>query len=188
MKSLWLLSAVAACASALLAQSANTVVETASGTIHVVPSLGAATPYVSPENTPDAGSTTPLVINAFTIIGANVTGVVCYDCVTGAESPNIGVLEPAGVAHLNQNYQVDVSLFDVNYTGSCTYTIAVLDKNKSTIVSTNPTFSENANTPILLGTAFTIPGTATVGLGYVRTTAVCGTSTSVSQSRVYIAN
>jgi diaminopimelate epimerase len=64
----------------------------------------------------------------------------------------------------------------------------VLDKNKNTIVSTNPTFSESANTSILLGTAFTIPSTATVGLGYVRTTAVCGTSTTASQSRVYIAN
>jgi hypothetical protein len=187
MKTLRLLCAVAACGSALLAQSANSAVETASGTIHVVRSLGAATPYVAPADTPDA-ATTPLVVNAFTIVGANVTFVVCYDCVTGAESPNIGVVEPAGIAHRSQNYQVDVSLFDVNYTGSCTYTIAVLDKNKNTVVSTNPTFSESANTPILLGTNFTIPSTATVGLGYVRTTAVCGTGTSVSQSRVYIAN
>jgi hypothetical protein len=187
MKSLWLISAVAACAGALLAQSANSAVETAGGTIHVVRSLGAATPNVAPANTPDAG-TTPLVVDAFTIIGDNVTGVPCYSCVTGAVTPNLGILEPVGVALLTHNYQVDVSVFDVNYTGSCTYTIAVLDKNKNTIVSTNPTFSEIANTSILLGTAFTIPSTATVGLGYVRTTAVCGTSTTASQSRVYIAN
>jgi hypothetical protein len=102
MKTLRLLCAVAACGSALLAQSANSAVETASGTIHVVRSLGAATPYVEPADTPDA-ATTPLVVNAFTIVGANVTFVVCYDCVTGAESPNIGVVEPAGIAHRSQN-------------------------------------------------------------------------------------
>jgi hypothetical protein len=175
------LSLVTICAGSLLAQSTQFADRT---TQQVRPLAQPAD--VSSEGVPEATSMPPAISNILTVIGPNSTGVPCYDCATGAVAPNLGLLSPLGIIHRNVNYQVDVFLMDNSYTGSCTYTIAVYDYNKQVIVSTNPTFSETANTRILLGTAFTIPSTATLGPASISTTAVCGTSTTKSSTRLYI--
>ena len=134
-----------------------------------------------------APATAPLIVNVFTVIGANSTGLPCFNCVTGAASPNIGILQPSGVIKRGgAASQVNVFLWDQNYTGSCTFTIEVVDSAKAVVVSTNPTFSFTAPRPILIGTALSIPVTAAVGIGHVQTTAVCGTSTTKSASPVFI--
>lgn len=181
MKCFWFLSVLTVCGGSLLAQSAEFV----DNTTQQVRPLAAQPGYVPPDGTPDAASV-PAIFNILTVMGPNVSGPPCYNCITGGAAPNIGLLSPAGIVHRNVNYQVDVFLVDHSYTGSCTYTIAVLNYKKQVIVSTNPTFSEVANSSILLGTAFTIPSTALLGPGSVSTTAVCGTSTTKSASPLYI--
>jgi hypothetical protein len=100
----------------------------------------------------------------------------------------LGILTPSGyIVKGGAASQINVYLYDFNYTGSCTFTIQIVDKTKTVVVSTNPTFSFTAPTNILLGTALPIPSTAAVGVGYVETIAVCGASTTKSASAFYIA-
>jgi hypothetical protein len=172
------LSVIAVCAGSLLAQSAELV----GNTIQRVTPL--AEPYVQSDATPAASA--PAVMNILTIMGPNVIGPPCYNCITGGVAPNIGLLSPSGIVHRNVRYQVDVFVVDNSYTGACTFTIEVVNKTSGVIVSTNPTFNETAPTSILLGTAFTIPSTAPLGPSRVTTSAVCGTSTTKSASPIYI--
>lgn len=181
MKFVTFLCMLTVCAGSMLAQSA----EFNANTIH----RATPAPVETYAVTPEAGSE-PAIINIFTLMGPNPvpnpTNLPCYDCVGGAGTPNLGILQPSGLIHRSVNYQVDVFLVDNTYTGSCTYTIEVVNKTSGVIVSTNPTFSETAPTTILLGTAFTIPSTAPLGPSSVTTSAVCGASTTKSSSPVFI--
>jgi hypothetical protein len=132
---------------------------------------------------PDASK--PLIINTFTIMGDNVTGTPCYSCVTGAATPNLGVLQPSGIVKAGTQYEVNVSLVDQNYTGSCTYTFEVTRKS-TVIYSASTTFAETAPTSILLGTALTVPTGTTAGSAALSTTAVCGSSTTKLSNTIYI--
>jgi hypothetical protein len=143
------------------------------------------TVYVEPDA--DAAAK-PFIENILTVIGENVSGLPCYNCVANALSPNLGILTPAGVIQRGGNtYQIDTFLYDQNYTGSCTFTIEIVDAAKTVVASTNSTFSFTAPTTILLNTTLAIPSTAGVGVGHVQTRAVCGASTTYSASNVYIA-
>jgi hypothetical protein len=165
------------CCGALLAQSR----EVAPVVTHQVRFLANELGDVAPE----AGSK-PLIINTFTIMGDNVTGTPCFSCVTGATTPNLGVLQPSGIVKVGTQYQVNAFLVDQNYTGSCTYTFEVT-RQSTVIYSANATFSETAPTTVLLGTALTVPSGTTAGSAALSTTAVCGSSTTKSSSAIYIA-
>jgi hypothetical protein len=184
-KSFALIALLMACGVSLWAQSTGPD-RTATVTLAVGP-LDDDSANVVPDENPYAAATTPLIVNVLTVIGVNSTGVPCYNCVANAASPNIGLLSPSGVIKRGgAPSQVDVFLYDQTYTGSCTFTIEIVDKAKTVVASTNPTFSFTAPRPILLGTALAVPSTAAVGMGRVQTTAVCGTSTTKSGSPVYI--
>lgn len=143
--------------------------------------LDAASAYVAADD--DFATTTLQIVNIMTVIGPNTLGLPCYNCVTGIAAPNLGMLEPAGVIPRGgAPSQINVFLWDQSYTGSCTFTIEILDKSKAVVASTTPTFSFTAPTTILLGTALAIPGTAEAGMGRVQTIAVCGASTTKSGS------
>lgn len=180
MKHLWCVSLLILCAGSVFAQSTAHSIKAS----QIVRPLGPDNPYVAAA--PDAAG--PVILNVLTVIGADVAGVPCFDCVTGAATPNMGLLSPINAIHLGQTYQIDAYLYDVNYTGPCTFTIAVLDPQKHPIVSTNPTFDEVSNSGILLSTALPVPATATTGLGSVVTSAQCGTSKTSSRSPVVIAH
>lgn len=148
--------------------------------------------YLTPEEagiSPDAEpASTPLILNEFVIMGTNVTGLPCYNCVTGANAPNLGVVTPIGLVSTNVQYGVDAFLVDQNYTGTCNFTFAVTRKT-TTIYSAGPyAFSETAPTTILLGTAITIPTGTAKGVASLSMTAVCGSSTTRSASAIYITN
>jgi hypothetical protein len=178
MKNLCFLLPITVSCGVLLAQSAAVPPVTT----HQVHFLTAESGYAM--DTPDAATAT-LILNTLTVMGDNVSGLPCFDCVTGVATPNIGLLSPSGVVKAGSSYQINVFLVDENYTGPCTYTIEVHRKS-TVIVSTNPTFDENAPTGILIGTALTIPAGTTAGAAAVSTTAVCGSSTTKSSSPIYI--
>jgi hypothetical protein len=181
MKKLRFLTLLTVCAGSLAAQSTYNSVQSGGNVTQVTRLLGPGDPAVA-----DVPAATTLILNVLTVIGTDVMGVPCFDCVTGAATPNLGLLSPANVIHMGQSYQIDAYLYDVNYTGPCTFTIAVLNQQKQVIVSTNPTFTEGPNSGILLSTALAIP-TTTPGVGTVTTNAVCGTSKTASRSPVIIA-
>lgn len=135
---------------------------------------------------PDASSS-PFLLNIFTVIGANSSGVPCYNCVTNAGTPNVGIVVPAGyVIAGGAAPQIDIALYDFNYTGSCTVTIEVIDKTKTVVASTAPTFSFTSSSSIFVEAVMSIPSTAAVGVGVVESTVLCGTSSSKSGSAVVI--
>jgi hypothetical protein len=175
MKNLCFLLPFTVCCGALLAQSS----EVTPVVTHQVRFLAAEPGDAAPD------ATKPLIINTFTIMGDNVTGTPCYSCVTGATTPNLGVLQPSGIVKAGTQYQVNVFLVDQSYTGSCTYTFEVTRKS-TVIYSANTTFTETAPTTILLGTALTVPTGTTAGGAALSTTAVCGSSTTKSSSTIYI--
>lgn len=129
----------------------------------------------------------PLILNEFTVAGPNVSGVPCYDCVTSANTPNLGILQPIGIVSTGVQYQLDAFLVDQNYTGSCTYTFEVV-RGSTVIYSAPATFNETAPTTILLGTALTIPTGTVKGAATLSTVAVCGSSKTRSSSGLYITN
>jgi hypothetical protein len=175
MKNLCFLLPLTICCGVLLAQSSE-----------VSPIVTQQVRFLAPEPgdvEPDA--TKPLIINTFTIMGDNVTGTPCYSCVTGATTPNLGILQPSGLVKAGTQYQVNVFLVDQNYTGSCTFTFEVTRKT-TVIYTATTTFSETAPTTILLGTALTVPTGTTAGSATLSTTAVCGSSTTKSSSTIYI--
>src|ERR1035437_643 len=130
MKNLCFLLPFTVCCGALLAQSS----EVTPVVTHQVRFLAAEPGDAAPD------ATKPLIINTFTIMGDNVTGTPCYSCVTGATTPNLGVLQPSGIVKAGTQYQVNVFLVDQNYTGSCTYTFEVT--RKSTVIYSANTRSE----------------------------------------------
>src|ERR1039458_2155690 len=152
MKNLCFLLPFSVCCGALLAQSS----EVTPVVTHQVRFLAAEPGDVAPD------ATKPLIINTFTIMGDNVTGTPCYSCVTGATTPNLGVLQPSGIVKAGTQYQVNVFLVDQNYTGSCTDTFEVTRKS-TVIYSANTTFTENAPTTMLLRTPLTVPTGTTAG-------------------------
>jgi hypothetical protein len=186
LKSFTFLALLTAGSISLWAQSAAPTDPNAPVTLALTP-LDAANGYVALDADSDAAAA-PFIVNIMTVIGPNTTGLPCYNCVTNVLAPNLGILEPSGIIKRGgAASQINVFLYDENYTGSCTFTIEIVDKAKAVVVSSKPTFSFTAPTTILLGTALPIPSTATVGMGRVQTTAVCGTSTTKSSSPVYIA-
>jgi hypothetical protein len=185
LKSFLFVAFLTACGASLWAQStADATGSRATVTLTVTPldsELAKSVPDVT-------DASTPFLLNIFTLIGVNSTGLPCYNCVTSVAAPNLGILTPSGyIVKGGAASQINVYLYDFNYTGSCTFTIQIVDKTKTVVVSTNPTFSFTAPTNILLGTALPIPSTAAVGVGYVETIAVCGASTTKSASAFYIA-
>jgi hypothetical protein len=177
-KNLVFLLPFTACCGLLPAQSS----EVAPVVTHQVRFLAEEPGYAAQDN-PDA--TKPLIINTFTILGDNITGTPCYSCVTGATTPNLGILQPSGIVKVGTQYQINVFLVDENYTGSCTYTYE-LTRGSTVIYSSSTSFNETAPTAILLGSALTIPTGTTSGSAAVSTTAVCGSSTTKSSSAIYI--
>jgi hypothetical protein len=166
----------AACAGSVLAQPASirpTPIDTTSQTVK----------YLAGE--PNA--TSPPILNILTVIGDNFPGVPCLDCLLDILEPTLGLPVPADQAFRGANYQIDTFLIDNSYTGSCTFTFEVKDSQKEIIVSTSQTLMENAGTEILLSTPVTIPTTASLGVGSVSTTAVCGSSMSQSSSPIFVA-
>jgi hypothetical protein len=145
--------------------------------------------YLTPENIsgdaePAAG--TPLILNEFVIMGPNI-GVGCYDCVTGAATPNLGIIQPIGLVSTNVSYQVSAFLINQNYTGSCTFTFAVARKT-TTIYSAAYVFPSETPSTIFLGSAITIPTGTAKGGATLSLTSVCGASTTKSNSEIYITN
>jgi hypothetical protein len=129
----------------------------------------------------------PQVANILTIVGEDTAGLPCVDCVTGVTAASVGLPAPLGTIDPGTSYQFDSYLIDNNYTGTCTFTIALVDHHKQVIVSASQTMSESPNTAILLSAVLPVPANATVGLGNVSTTAVCGTSHTKSQRPVFLA-
>lgn len=171
----------------LLAQTRSAAAESHAPVTLVVKPIDGEAAKLAQKLTP-AASSTPFVLNIFTLAGPNVSGgPICYDCVTGAGTPNLGIVEPAGYQVKGAAApQVDVFLYDFNYTGSCTFMIQMVDSTGTVLSYTNPTFSFTAPTTIALGTALSIPTTAATGIGYVETIATCGSSTSKSASAFLI--
>jgi hypothetical protein len=179
------LSVLTICGASLLAQSTRAPNESINRATQTVKSLAGESSDIAPDNTPDAAQ--PPMLNIFTVIGDNLLGLPCLDCVLGITLPTLGLPSPVGQAVRGSAYQIDAYLIDNTYTGSCTFTFAVRDSHKNVIFSSTQTLMENANTEILVSVPVTIPTNASIGLGSVSTTAVCGTSTTKSSSPVYLA-
>jgi|HubBroStandDraft_2_1064218.scaffolds.fasta_scaffold443227_1 hypothetical protein len=129
-------------------------------------------------------SNDPPILNILTVIGNNVLGLPCLDCLLNLLVPSLGLPSPVSKALRGSHYQIDSYLIDNNYTGACTFTLAVTDVHNNVIVSVKQTLDETAGTDILLTTPITIPTDAGIGLGSVSNTAVCGSNTSQSKSPV----
>lgn len=146
--------------------------------------------YLAPEETSISGeaepASSPLILNEFVIMGPNI-GVGCYDCVTGAATPNLGIIQPIGLVSTNVSYQVSAFLINHNYTGSCTFTFAVARKT-TTIYSAAYVFPSETPSTIFLGSAITIPTGTAKGAATLSLTSVCGASTTKSNSAIYITN
>jgi hypothetical protein len=169
-----------------LAQSSGSRNESVDHATQTVKHLADESSPIGPDDTPDAAP--PPILNIMTVIGDNVLGLPCLDCILGIPLlPTLGLPSPVGKAFRGSTYQIDSYLIDNTYTGSCTFTFAVRDSHKNIVFSTTQTITENANTEILVSTPAPIPSTAGIGLGNVSTTAVCGTNTTKSSSPVYLA-
>ena len=179
----WRLSMLAMCSAALMAQSAGNRNEPTNRVSQSVKSL--ADESAAPDDTSDDAQ--PALLNILTVIGDNILGVPCLDCLLGITAPTLGLPVPVGKIVRGRNYQIDAYLIDNTYTGPCTFTFAVRDIHKAVIVSTSQTLKETAKTAILVSGGVTIPTNAVVGLGSVTTAAVCGTSTTRSSSPVFVA-
>lgn len=181
-KSFAFLALLTASGVALCAQPADAPVDTNASVTLVLPPLDRET-----QNVVSNGATTPVIVNVMTVIGAVSTGVPCFDCVTSATSPNIGIVQPSGVIQRGgAASQINAFLFDQNYTGSCTFRIEIVDASQKVVASTRPRFSYTAPTSFIISTTLAIPSTAAIGIGHVQTVAVCGTSITKSASPVLI--
>ena len=185
LKSFLFVALLTACGASLWAQSTTDATGSrVTVTLAVLP-LDSEAAKTVPDVT---NASTPFLLNTMTVIGPNSTGVPCYSCVTNAAAPNMGILMPASyIVKGGAASQINAFLSDFNYTDSCTFTIQIVDKSKTVVASTTPSFSFTAPTSILLSKALAIPSTAAVGVGYVETIAVCGASTTKSASEFYIA-
>jgi len=168
----------------LLAQSTGSRREPGNTAAQTEVKVSQQTSRITPNLVPDAGQ--PPILNILTVMGDNILGLPCLDCVLSLLFPTLGLPSPQGRVFQGNAYQIDSFLIDNRYTGSCTFTFAVRDNQKNVIVSTTQTLMENAGTRILITAPVTIPVNASVGLGSVSTTATCGTSTTRSASPVVV--
>src|SRR5690242_14212913 len=58
-------------------------------------------------NPAPTGSSQPPILNVLTVIGDNVLGVPCLDCLLGILFPTLGLPQPVGQAFRGSNYQID---------------------------------------------------------------------------------
>lgn len=153
------------------------------------PTITQATKPLHPDGTvtPDKkGPAGPPILNVLTVIGENILGLPCLECILGIGGLTLGLPVPLGEVLAGTGYQIDSFLIDNKYNGPCTFTVAVKE-GSTTLASVTTTQNEVAGTQILLTTPVTIPTSAGVGLGTVSTTSVCGSATSESKSDVAIA-
>ncbi len=178
------LSVFALCGATLLAQSADNRTETKSKIAQAVRESSANTSDISGSK-PD--TTQPPILNVLTVIGNNVLGLPCLDCLLNLLVPDLGLPSPLAKVLSGKGYQIDSYLIDNAYNGPCTFTLAISDNHNNVLASVTQTINEKAGTDILLNTPITIPTTSGIGLGTVSNTAVCGANTSVSKSPVMVA-
>ena len=70
---------------------------------------------ITPDGAP--GTTPPPIVNVLTVIGDDVIGVPCLDCLLGILVPTLGLPTPKGKAFRGATYQIDTYLIDNSYTG-----------------------------------------------------------------------
>jgi len=117
----------------------------------------------------------PAMESYLTIVGANVTGLPCQGCVSGASTPNLGIFGPDIVFASGDTMEITSLLVDYNFDGPCTYTWSLTSGPRSKLLAqTSTTQSESANTDILLGATLTVPMISKPAQGYVTMTNTCG--------------
>jgi len=158
-------------------ESGKNIAQTVTGAPAVAP--------VAPES--KSGQSLPPIVNIFTVAGNKTLGLPCLNCLLDLLLPSIGLPTPVGTVYQGSSYQIDTYLIDNSYTGACTFTSALLDSQRNIIVATSQTLQETANTEILLSAPIAVPSSSATGVGTVVTQAVCGGSTTQSQSQVAVA-
>ena len=118
------------------------------------------------------------VVNVLTVIGDNIPGLPCLDCLLGIAGLTLGLPSPLDEILRGNSYQVAAYMVDNSYTGMCTFTFEVRDVRKRVVVSSTQTLMETAHSRVLVWSPLTIPTTAEIGLGSVSTKAMCGTNST----------
>lgn len=171
----------ALCGASLLAQTAEKPAAARPAITQKV-RMDAQSASPTPDDQPD--TTQPPILNVLTVIGNDVLGLPCLDCLLNFLVPNLALPSPIAKALRGTGYQIDSYLIDNSYNGNCTFTLAISDHQNNVIASVTQTLRETAGSDILLSTPITIPTNAGIGLGTVSNTAVCGSNTTVSKSPV----
>lgn len=176
------LGVLVVCGAPLFAQSAASGTETAAKIVQTVTATAADPDTANAK--PDASQ--PAILNIMTVIGNNVLGLPCLDCLLNFLIPDLALPSPVSKALLGKAYQIDSFLIDNSYTGSCTFTLS-LSVGHNVIATATQTIDETAGTNILITAPITLPTNAVIGLGTVSNTAVCGSNTTESKSPVTVA-
>jgi hypothetical protein len=179
------LSVLTVCGVSLWAQSAGGRDASTNRASQIVKDLAGAPSDMAPNDMSVVAQ--PPILNIMTVVGNDVLGLPCLDCLLNFLVPDLGLPSPLGKVVQGSSYQIDAYLIDNTYTGPCTFNFAVRDLHQNVVVSTTQTLDEKANSAILLSAPITIPNTFTAGLGSASTTAVCGESATKSSSPVFLA-
>ncbi len=174
---------IATCAVSMQAQSA-------SGSPEVKPVISQKLTPMAPEDAayaakPNTGQ--PPILNILTVIGNDVLGLPCLDCLLNLLIPDLGLPVPLAKALKGSTYQIDSYLIDNNYNGSCTFNMELTDSQNNVVASVTQTLQEKAGNTILLSAPITVPSVTEIGLGQVSNKATCGSNVSQSKSPVVLA-
>ena len=140
------------------------------------------TTWIAPLN---VTSGMPAIQNIFVVAGTDVAGLPCFNCVNSIV-PSVGIVSPSGTLVRGSAYQLNNFYVDNKFTGTCGFTLSIIDSTNTPVVTATFNFGVSAGNVGIISTKYTVPTTAAVGTGKVSSSIKCGLVKAATSSSVYL--